>query len=445
MEIVFSVAGIVTLLLLIGCLLYFKNKTPLGPLALPPMIVITSIIYYYLMPSLSFEGKGQEFLGMYLETLQWPHVAVALYVGGALVACASATKILAKDPTIAMAREPKTNFIIFSMIMAIAIIAIIAQWRLGRLNILADTAYNSEVSYDGSLAFINLLFHPLISLSIVYAIYRKFDARGMAFFAVCLFALFMMGFRFRIVMAIFGLAVSFLLIRGFKISLARALLAITGGLFLNNFIVLTRTYGRGLDVGRLDGLSIGHIFRSFGGEIGPLFSFNYVAANPLPDPALLQPWTVAIARFIPSFLWADKPTPDYLSYYFQGFTADAKAAGVAAPQHVELLLQFGWIGLPIGAFLYFKFATKVIDWAMALSYETRIATCALVPIFFGMYMPTRGYFSQVLSDGLFIFGPLFLLNIQMNRRNAPIARTNSHRFATNRQHFISDRENEKRD
>ena len=40
-----------------------------------------------------------------------------------------------------------------------------------------------------------------------------------------------------------------------------------------------------------------------------------------------------------------------------------------------------------------------------------VAGCSLAPVFFGFYMQTSGYFFQILSDGLFIFGPIFLVHV----------------------------------
>lgn len=94
---------------------------------------------------------------------------------------------------------------------------------------------------------------------------------------------------------------------------------------------------------------------------------------------------------------------------------------MAAPQHVEMLLQFGWMGLPFLAFFYFSLAIFLLTRLSRMGREVRIAAWALVPIFFGFYMPTRGYFFQVLTDGIFTFGPLFLLHLFQQQKMQPHA------------------------
>ena len=148
--------------------------------------------------------------------------------------------------------------------------------------------------------------------------------------------------------------------------------------------------------------------------MGPLFAFSFIANDGAEQHIFAQPWLIAAARLIPSFIWSDKPRPDYLYLALEGFPENARAAGVALPQHVEILLQFGWFGLPILAFLYFSIGVALLSRLSRRGIEVRIAAWALTPIFFGFYMLTRGYFFQVLTDGLFTFGPLFLLHLRQS-------------------------------
>jgi hypothetical protein len=122
-----------------------------------------------------------------------------------------------------------------------------------------------------------------------------------------------------------------------------------------------------------------------------------------------------------------------MRYFISGATvANADQAGVAAPQHVEMLLQFGWFGMVPLAFLYFSIAALLIYKLSRLGREARIAGCSMAPAFFGFYMQTRGYFFQVFADALFIFGPLFAMHIASRLRatvgaNAWASAANSHR------------------
>ena len=162
------------------------------------------------------------------------------------------------------------------------------------------------------------------------------------------------------------------------------------------------------------------IIADFGGEVGPVFTLASFTAKPLPDLILFDPWIIAIARLVPSALWPEKPTADYLLHINSAFTVDGiENAGVAATQHLEMLAQFGWLGLPFLAFLYFTIAIFLVSRLNRLGREARIAGCALVPAFFGFFMQQRGYFFMTLSEGLFVFGPLFIVHLwdkQVTRR-----------------------------
>jgi hypothetical protein len=90
--------------------------------------------------------------------------------------------------------------------------------------------------------------------------------------------------------------------------------------------------------------------------------------------------------------------------------AGAETSGTAAPQHVEILFQFGWWGLLPVAFCYFWIAGWLVRRVAFTSREARLAGCALIPFFFGFYMQTRGYFFQIFGSALFVLGPLFILS-----------------------------------
>ena len=179
-----------------------------------------------------------------------------------------------------------------------------------------------------------------------------------------------------------------------------------------NAIGVTRTYGAGLELRNIEGLTLIDLLFSFRGEIGSLFVLLHIAETPPPELVYFAPWTVAAARLIPTFLWPNKPYPEYLLSYSAGFPdSNATQSGVVGPHQAELLLQFGWYGLPLLAFINFIIACHTIHRLQLLGREARIADCAVVPAFFGFYMQQRGYFFQLLCEYLFTFGPLFLLHV----------------------------------
>jgi hypothetical protein len=183
------------------------------------------------------------------------------------------------------------------------------------------------------------------------------------------------------------------------------------GLLLVIVIGAVRQYGQGIDLSGLTSERFESAAGGFAGEFGIVYVFDYIAANVLPPPNWVEPWVVAVARLVPGFLWPDKPVAEYMTRFISGATLPyADKAGLAAPQHVEILLQFGWWGLLPMAFGYFWIAGWLVRRVAFTSREVRLAGCTLIPLFFGYYMQTRGYFFQIFSGALFTLGPLFILS-----------------------------------
>ena len=209
---------------------------------------------------------------------------------------------------------------------------------------------------------------------------------------------------------------SYASLHGMKIGMIRGVLGCMIGLLLVNLMGAIRRYGEGIDLSRLSWENLDVMTSSFGGEFGVVYVLDYMATNPLPPPVPLDPWLVGIARLVPSFIWPEKPVAGYMTHVIDGATmAGADKAGIAAPQHVEMMLQAGWWGLLPLAFLYYWLACRLLRVAARSSFEVRLATYMLIPTFFGFYMQTRGYFFQVFVDFLFTLMPLLFLSGRRRR------------------------------
>ena len=373
--------------------------------------MMTTFVYFYAMPVISLSQGNNELWGMYLTSLEWAHLAVLLYALGASAAFIANEKYLLMNPAKIKPNERGLNKYVFIGLWAGAIALLMIQIMLGKFNVLGSENYEFAADSIGELAFINVTYNMMVPLTLLVVIRDDFKIRSLVFLAVVLLIFMQVGFRFRILITLCAVASSYAVTRNIKINALYACLGSVAGIYVVNIIGAIRRYGQGIDLSRLDDVSADKMLSSFGGEFGIVFALQYTAANPLPAPAYFEPWTVALARLIPSAIWPDKPTAEYLRSFILGFPIDnADKAGIAASQQVEMLLQFGWIGLPFLAFLYFGIATFLVFRLNQLSREARIAGCSMVPAFFGYYMQTRGYFFQVLTDGIFFFLPLFLVH-----------------------------------
>src|SRR3954469_15162175 len=81
-----SMVSVITLVPLVGIFVISARTLPLGPLSLPCITVLTSVMYFYLLPIISLGNGVSEYLGMYLTSLRWTHFLILLYTVGAGVA-----------------------------------------------------------------------------------------------------------------------------------------------------------------------------------------------------------------------------------------------------------------------------------------------------------------------------------------------------------------------
>jgi hypothetical protein len=410
LDLVETTVGIVSLVPLVLMVLASAQWLPLGALALPSVMAFTSIVYFYLMPVVGLIGGEKGVFGVYLSTLQWAHFAVFLYAIGAVAAFGLQRRYLLEDPAVRKRQERPMRMLVFWGLWAIAGLGVVFQVETDHLSLLGSPGFEPPTQADDVLAFLQETFNLMIPLTILLLIRDRFGWRSLLVLAAVAFIVLQVGFRFRIILLLGGAASAFALTRNLRMRLSYALVGGSLVVLLVNVIGSLRQYGQGLDLTRLDTIPSEQL-TGFSGEMGIAYTLAWIADNPLPQPVPLDPWTVALARFVPSFLWLDKPAPDYLNYIMAGTNLDASRAGLAASQHVEMLLQWGWFGPPMLAFLYFLGIGFLLHRLNRLGYEARIAGCSLVPAYFGFYMQSRGYFFQIFADSLFVFGPLFLVHL----------------------------------
>ena len=389
---------------------------PLGALSLPCMTMLTSFVYFYLMPVVALAGGDSGFFGMFISDMAWTHMAVLIYAVGASLAFFANWKTLSIDPVVRYPSDREFDVTIYRGLWGLALLGAAVQVGLGKLNILGLQNYVFAFDEIAKLAFLSEAFNLMVPLTIILLIREKFNLRSLIIMAIILWAFLQAGFRFRIIILLAAAVGSYASLHGMKIRMVRGVLGCMIGLLLVNVMGVIRRYGEGIDVSRLSWESFDGMTSSFGGEFGIVYVLDFMANNPLPPPVPLDPWVVGIARLVPSFIWPDKPVAEYMTHLIDGATvAGADKAGIAAPQHVEMLLQAGWWGLLPLAFLYYWLACRLLRIAARSSFEVRLATYMLVPTFFGFYMQTRGYFFQIFVDFLFTLMPLFILTRRRRR------------------------------
>ena len=404
--------GMLALVPIVAMYIYASRQTALGALSLPCLTMMTSGVYFFLMPVVALSAGDPGYFGIYIGDLFWLHIAVLLYTLGACAAFRWHWQAIKANPVRYRREDRNINEAIYYMLWSIALLSVAVQFFLGKLNLTGDANYNFDADSVGDLAFITQGYNLLIPLTLLLLIRQRFSWRSLAILAIILFIFLQIGFRFRIMILLAGVVSAFVLQRGIGIKTFTGIIGSAVALSLSTVLGAIRHYGQGIDLSGLNSERLDDVSQSFGGEFGVVYVLDHTTRTQLPPFVWFEPWSVALARFVPAFLWPDKPNASYLQYFFAGTTvANADKAGIAASQHVEMLLQFGWWGLLPLSFLYFSFACWLNRRVSMTGWETRVAGSALIPCFFGFYMQTRGYFFQIFVDGLFSLGPLFLLTL----------------------------------
>lgn len=378
------------------------------------MTIITGIIYFFFLPLVYVLSGEETFFDLDMKGLPSAQIAMALYMIGAVTAFTFGREVLRRHPLAPLRVERLLNSHIYLAVLAILALAIVAKFISGSLKFGAQVV--ADVSYEASgLNFLNLAFSSLISMTIYTLIQKKFSPAALLLFTMVLALFLLDGFRFRIVILCSAAALSWFGYKGIRPRQVVVGLGIMVGFIISNFIGMTRNYGQGIDLSAAEGSSFKDIAQAVGGEIGPVFTLSHLTQRGS-DFLLFEPWVLAISRFIPSAIWPNKPYPEYLLKYPEGFPDPAAMfGGIAGTQHAEFYMQFGWIGLPIVAFGFFMLVVWTIKQLLMLSPSARLAGVSIMPGLVGFYCQQRGYAFQLLCEYIFTLAPLFLIHIGRKR------------------------------
>ena len=231
--------------------------------------------------------------------------------------------------------------------------------------------------------------------------------------AVGLFTTF--GFRYRIVTLLVPMVMLWFLTRGRRPSLALLSVAGLSLLLFAGVIGLTRSYGQGLDLTELQGLSFWDLFNSGFAETHVFLITGAVIENTprVYDFVGLQPLISTLLMPIPSALLPDKGAgAEYLFnalQYLFPIGSENFATGAAFMGYAEYYLMAGWLSLAAMGLLLGGLLRCLWNWFNprrneVLAQVAYVCTCGYLYV-----VVSRGYLPQIVT--LFAFGvaPLFVL------------------------------------
>ena len=220
-----------------------------------------------------------------------------------------------------------------------------------------------------------------------------------------------LGFRYRLALLLSGMFLLWFFARGRQPSAVIVIPSIIGLLAMGGLIGLTRSYGRGLDLTAIEGLSFWEIvLAGFGESVIFLTSGGVMTLVPASIPYVGVTPLINVLLFpIPSALLNAKNSADYvIDATAVVYGSDVHNAGSAFLNYAEYFLMGGWPVVIIGYLLLGWLCKRLWLWFLWRRQEP-IAQVAYVSAAVYLYVVvSRGYMPQVVMLFCFTVLPLFV-------------------------------------
>ena len=216
-----------------------------------------------------------------------------------------------------------------------------------------------------------------------------------------------LGFRHRIVILVIAVVATAFLVRGKRPSPWMIVLGAAGLVLMAGVVGLTRSYGEGLDLGQIMGMSLSQIFLGGFSDSGTFFTTALIIDSvPRVFPfSGFNPFLVALTIPVPRGFWPSKPEP-ISNIYLAHLTG---TTGQALPIVGEHYIAAGWIGIVVGGvivgIIYRWF------WDFYRSNPRNPMVIAIYAVSWALCFPVvnRGYLAQTLMEFFFDLMPLVAL------------------------------------
>jgi O-antigen polysaccharide polymerase Wzy len=215
------------------------------------------------------------------------------------------------------------------------------------------------------------------------------------------------GYRHRIVSMITSVAATGFLMRGRRPSPVALLLGGCSIVLVAGAIVMTRSYGSGLDIRMLSGVRLSQVFFEGFSDSGTFFTTALVMdAFPTTFHFIgLEPLWIAMTLPVPRRLWPAKPLPEFLDQ-FQYLTG---TGGQAVPVVGEHYMMAGWFGVVVGGIVIGVIYRRFWDFYRANPRNPIVV--AMYAVAWALCFPVvnRGYLAQTLMEFFFTLLPLAVI------------------------------------
>lgn len=261
---------------------------------------------------------------------------------------------------------------------------------------------------------LNLMIPGILLLFASWIQERRKTAQVLIWTVVALGLFTSIGFRYRLVILLVPMIVLWFLGRQRRPSVFTLGLGGLGLLVFSGLVGLTRAYGRGLDLSRVEGFGLGDLAQAGLQETHVfLFTGAVIANSPAGYPFVgLQPLLSTLLMPIPRALLPDKSTADYIfNAVFALFPPglEMRGTGVAFLGYAEYYLMAGWPTLILMGIVLGWLLRCLWNWFSPRRHEVLAQVAYVASVGYLYVVISRGYLPQVVT--LFVFGvaPLFWL------------------------------------
>lgn len=278
-----------------------------------------------------------------------------------------------------------------------------------------DAQYVEQVG--GSIAnylglSINFLIPGLVLLSVHYFKTRKGLLLLIGLLVVTTGLFVTIGFRYRLVLLFGAIAIvcyQFAKKRPNPFLIVGAVIVFIS---LMGIINLTRQYNAGLSVSRLESRKSDESYYRSGLRESLIFQTTGAVIDMVPDRhpyAGFQPIVSTLLFPIPSAIYKDKNSAEYLFSFLDAVYGKKYSKGAAILSFGEYYLAFGWFGLIGGCFLVGWIFRKLWNWFL-FNYANSWAIAAYaVTVVYLYVILSRGYLPQVTNLFVFSVLPVFVV------------------------------------
>lgn len=232
-----------------------------------------------------------------------------------------------------------------------------------------------------------------------------------------------LGFRYRLVLLLGSLVISYFFVNRRKPNPIISIASIVGFIILMGVINMSRNYGAGLDLSKLEKKKEGYYTSGLRESL--IFQTSGAVIDIVPEKhphAGFEPIVSTVLFPLPSALFSEKNSAKYLFDTLDAIYGKRLSGGAAIMAYGEYYLAFGWLGIIGGFFLMGWLFRKLWNWFLFNSQNYLAIAVYSVTVSYLYVIISRGYLPQVTMLFFFTVFPAYVI-LRLAKRHSKFLTT----------------------